>query len=268
MPIPYITLVIPTHNRSKLLRRALDSVNSQFARTEIEVIVVSDYECIDTTCVCHELLGPGDIYISARQRTGRPGPSASRNLALKLASGQHIMFLDDDDAWSAGFTEALLSGQGGKNFDAVHFDCTVVKESRPTEGPIYLSERPLDLSDELTIDVFVKNQVHMSCFLFSKAFLADLEFDLTMRAYEDWDYLLSVFARKMPKHIPIMCSRVFEVDDETTDRRGNSIDANNANAFLDYLYVYRRHSSPNEDIQKKRKQLLDSVGLKLPASLL
>ena len=265
IPIPYISLVVPTHNRSRLLRRALDSVNSQSIRKDIEVIVVSDCACADTDFLCHELLQPGDVYIS---NIGRPGPSASRNLALKLASGQHIMFLDDDDAWSPGFTEALLSSQNDKNFDIVYFDCTVIKESRPVEGPVRLSEASLNLSGKLNLDVFVKNQIHMSCFLFSKALIAGLEFDQTMRAYEDWDFLLSVFARKMPRHISLMCSQIFEVDDATTDRRGSSVDANNANTVLDYLYVYRRHLAPNPEIQKKRKDLLDSAGLQISQFLL
>ena len=93
----------------------------------------------------------------------------------------------------------------------------------------------------------------MSCFLFSKALIAGLEFDQTMRAYEDWDFLLSVFERKMPRHISVMCSQIFEVDDATTDRRGSSVDARNENSVLDYLYVYRRHSAPNPEIQKNVK---------------
>ena len=265
MRIPFLTVVIPTHTRSKLLRRALQSINQQSARENIQIIVVSDFADVSTDNVCHELLRERDIYVV---RHGVRGPSASRNLALKLATGQHIMFLDDDDAWNSKFMESLLSVSPNPNFDAVYFNCMVIKESRPESGPVKLGEVQMDLAGRLDLNVFVKNQIHMSCFLFSKALLNGIEFDTTMRAYEDWDYLLSVFERKMPVHMPIMCSDVYEVDDETTDRRGSTDAANNLHAVMDYLYVYRRHAAPNPEILAKRKQMLDSTGLQLPEFLL
>ena len=72
----------------------------------------------------------------------------------------------------------------------------------------------------------------------------------------------------MPVHMPIMCSDVYEVDDETTDRRGSTEAANNLHAVMDYLYVYRRHAAPNPEILAKRKHMLDSTGLQLPEFLL
>lgn len=266
MPIPYLTLIIPTHNRSHLLRRALLSVNSQSIREEIQVIVVSDYVCADSDLVCRELLQTGDIYAC---NVGQRGPSSSRNLALKLATGQHIMFLDDDDSWNSGFTEALLSSQNERNFDIVYFDCTVIKESRAEEGPIRLDETFLNLSGKLNLEVFIKNQVHLSCFLFSKSLISGLEFDLTFPAFGDWDFLLSVFARKMPRHIPILCSQVFEVDDSTTDRMMTLVvEADLVNAAANYIHIYLRHPAPSKEIKIKRKVFLENKGIQMPESVL
>jgi hypothetical protein len=88
-----------------------------------------------------------------------------------------------------------------------------------------------------------------------------------MRAYEDWDFLLFLFERKMPKHLNILGSQVHEVDDDTTDRRGSSQSANDRNAIIDYLYVYRRHPA-SRDLQHKRADLLATAGLNLPPELL
>lgn len=265
MGLPMITIVIPTHLRPVLLRRALESLNAQAHRDRTEIIVVSDAQDPATDQVCTDLLGTRDIYI---RRNGVAGPSASRNLALKLASGQFVMFLDDDDAWQPGFLEALFKGMPPVRNSVCYFNCTVVKESRPTTGPFKLGEAALDLSQALNEDVFVKNQVHMSCFLFSRHILAGLEFDTTMRGYEDWDFTLAVLKRQWAVHWPLPCSYVHEVDDATTDRRGSSTGAKDSNAILDYLYVYRRHASPSFEIQTKRKLLLDSVKLSLPSELL
>jgi GalNAc5-diNAcBac-PP-undecaprenol beta-1,3-glucosyltransferase len=265
MLTPYLSVIITTHNRSLLLERAILSVNCQDYHNLVEIIVVSDLADRNTDEVCFKLLKEKDIYI---RRNGNKGPSASRNIGLKIASGRNIMFLDDDDSWSFQFLKNLLCSPRSNNYESFYFNCNIIKESRPESGPVKLSESFLNTADRLTPDVFVKNQVHMSCFIFSKSLLNGLEFDTTMRAYEDWDFLLSAFERQFPIHIPITCSNIYEVDDNTTDRRGSSKDATNFNAPIDYLYVYRRHASPTEEIRAKRKKLLDSVNLPLAIELL
>ena len=262
---PLISVIIPTHLRPMLLKRALESINGQYLRSQIEVIVVSDVIDGATDEECQSLLGMNDIYM---RRNGEPGPSASRNIALKLARGKYVMFLDDDDAWHPLFTEALQEFLPKFNAQLAYMNCLVIKESRLESGPIKLSESFLDLNGMLTSHVFVKNQVHMSCYLFSRSLITDMQFDLSMRAYEDWDFQLSVIEKEFPIHIPILSSCVYEVDDETSDRRGASDNAKNFNAVLDYLYVYRRHKAPSEEIQIDRQNLLNSVGLNLFPSLL
>lgn len=255
---PFLSLIIPTHKRSQLLRRALTSVKSQETDISIEIIVVSDVRDDSTDQVCHELLSDKDCYI---RRNGVPGPSASRNLALSLAQGRYIMFLDDDDAWHPSLLKNLSDSSEVKQGLPVYFDCSVVTESRPAEGPVFLSEITLNLAGKLTEEVYVKNQVHMSCLAFPRELLSDLIFDSFMRAYEDWDFCLSVFDRQMPVYLPFVGSRVYEVHDQTTDRRGASPQATGHDAIFDYLYVYRRHSSPNKAVSEKRTLLMNQVGI-------
>ena len=77
-----------------------------------------------------------------------------------------------------------------------------------------------------------------------------------------------MFDREMPTHVPFLGSRVFEVSDDTTDRRGSSKAANDFNAVLDYLYVYRRHPAPTPELRRKRADLLARTGLPIDADLL
>jgi len=262
---PFFSVIVPTHERAVLLRRALASIKSQACPVDVEVIVISDASDPATDAVCAELLGKSDMYV---RRNGRNGPSASRNLGLSLAKGNYILFLDDDDAWHPDCLAQFHAQPHVRLGLPVYANCSVVTERRLPQGPELLSEVGMDLSNGLTLDVYVKNQVHMSCFAFPKHLLQGLEFDPFMRAYEDWDYLLSVFDRQMPVHVPFLGSRVFEVADDTTDRRGSSKAANDFNAVLDYLYVYRRHPAPTPELRRQRADLLARTGLPVDENLL
>ncbi len=263
---PFFSAIVPTHKRAILLRRALQSIRSQASTfTSFEVIVVSDVIDAGTDAVCAELLIGADVYV---RRNGAAGPSESRNVALSLAKGQYVLFLDDDDAWHPRCLEQLHAQPPVRQRDPVYFNCSVVTERRLPEGPQQLSEVQLDLAGRLTEEVYVKNQVHMSCFAFPRDLLQGIEFDPFMRSYEDWDYLLSIFDRRMPVHVPLLGSRVFEVQDETTDRRGNSQQANDFNAVLDYLYVYRRHVAPREALSQKRAELMRGCGIPVGPEML
>lgn len=263
--MPFFSVIIPTHKRSILLSRALASIRQQKIVLPFEVIVVSDTTDHETDLVCRELLSSRDVYI---RRSGLPGPSESRNIGKKLAKGNYLLFLDDDDAWHPNFLSQLIDNSYIQQGKLIYFNCTVVQESRLIDGPVTLSEAALDLSERLTQDVYVKNQVHMSCFAWPRTLLDGINFDTHMRAYEDWDFQLAAYTRQWPQHIPILGSRIFEVSDETTDRRGQSQDAQNFNAVLDYLYVYRRWPAPSDTLKRKRAGLLEHAGLKINMDLL
>lgn len=259
------SVIIPTHKRSVLLSRALQSVKSQSQERDLEIIVVSDVIDSSTDSVCNFYLGIDDIYI---RRNGVAGPSDSRNLGKSLASGHYILFLDDDDAWHPDFLKNLYEGIRMHPNHSLYFDCSVVKEIRGSSEPRFISESVLNLENILTTDVYVKNQVHMSCFAFPKALVNNLSFDSSMRAYEDWDFQLSVYDQEFPIYIPLLGSRIFEVDDSSSDRRGSSQAATDLNAVFDYLYVYRRHPGPDDRIREMRQQLLTSVGFRIDKDLL
>lgn len=261
---PDFTVILPTHRRGKLLARALASIKVQKRQSSVEIIVVSDCADPDTDAVCHQWLSIEDTYI---RRSGAAGPSLSRNLALQMSKGRFILFLDDDDAWHPELLTELLTCDVLLKGQAVYFNCSVVKEQRSPNGPIFLKETFADLKDRLTADIYVKNQIPICCFAFPRYLLEGLSFDAHMRAYEDWDFVLSICSKQMPVHVPILGAIVHEVDDSTTDRRGSTASARDLNAVLDYLYVYRRHKV-DADLQSKRADLLASVGLALPSHLL
>jgi glycosyltransferase involved in cell wall biosynthesis len=92
---PLVSVIIPTHNRSDLLPKAICSVLRQ-TYTNLECIVVDDASTDDTERVVQQLADERLVYL--RHETNQ-GASATRNTGIAHAKGDFIAFLDDDDEW-------------------------------------------------------------------------------------------------------------------------------------------------------------------------
>jgi GalNAc5-diNAcBac-PP-undecaprenol beta-1,3-glucosyltransferase len=262
---PLVSVIVPTHKRAVLLARALRSIRSQTQDIPLEIIVVSDVIDPPTDTVCSTELTPSDTYV---RRSGAAGPSASRNLALSLARGAYILFLDDDDAWHPDCLAQLLEQEPVQQHLPVYFNCSVVHERRLPQGPQFISEVDVNFRACLTKDSYVRNQIHMSCIAIPRNILSGIEFDTCMRAYEDWEFMLAIYDRVSLIHVPIRGSQIFQVPDDTTDRRGDSTKAKDVNAIGDYLYVYHRHPAPDPEIVQKRALFLQNLRIAIPPQLL
>jgi len=91
--MPFFSVIIPTYNRTALLREALNSVFVQTFK-DFEVIVVDDGS---TDGTLEELQALGSRVRSLRQQNA--GPGAARNLGAQYATGEYLAFLDSDDLW-------------------------------------------------------------------------------------------------------------------------------------------------------------------------
>lgn len=90
---PLVSVVIPTHNRSKLLAHAIESVLALPCQEhDLEVIVVDDGSTDDTPQVVQN-------YPVKYRRISVKSAAAARNEGIHSATGDFIAFLDDDDLW-------------------------------------------------------------------------------------------------------------------------------------------------------------------------
>ena len=114
MSAPRVTVVIPTRNRPKLLREAVESVERQ-SLSSWEVVVVDDASDDETPRWLEDVRNRRIRPVRLDRQSER---SVARNRGLRAARGECVLFLDDDDRLRPGALERL-SGALGQRPDAV-----------------------------------------------------------------------------------------------------------------------------------------------------
>jgi len=94
---PKVSVVITTHNRSALLKKAVESVLTQ-TYGNYDIHIVDDCSSDETPKVVESLLAGKDNKYYWRHKKRR-GLAAARNTGIARSSGEYIAFLDDDDEW-------------------------------------------------------------------------------------------------------------------------------------------------------------------------
>ncbi|MCC3404531.1 MAG: glycosyltransferase family 2 protein [Microcoleus sp. PH2017_10_PVI_O_A] len=91
---PTVSVIIPSHNRSSSLRRALDALQSQTYPIDLmEVTVVADNCIDDTLAMLQDYKAPFKLHaIEVNCRSA----AIARNTGAASASGELLLFLDDD----------------------------------------------------------------------------------------------------------------------------------------------------------------------------
>ncbi|MEG3846472.1 glycosyltransferase [Microcoleus sp. herbarium19] len=91
---PTVSIIIPSHNRSSSLRRAMEALHSQTYPIDLmEVIVVADSCIDDTLAMLQEYKAPFKLQaIEVNCRSA----AIARNTGAAAATGELLLFLDDD----------------------------------------------------------------------------------------------------------------------------------------------------------------------------
>ena len=92
-----VSVVVPTFNRLRFLRPAIESVYAQ-TFTDWELVIADDGSDLEATRYIESLANPR-VLVVWLPHTGKP--SIVRNAALQRARGDYVAFLDSDDLWAA-----------------------------------------------------------------------------------------------------------------------------------------------------------------------
>ena len=93
-----ISMIIPVYNAEKYLKRTINSIiNQSIGFENIELILVDDNSQDNSKSIIEEYVAKYDNVIGIYSDKNHGFPGFGRNKGIEIASGQYIMFSDNDD---------------------------------------------------------------------------------------------------------------------------------------------------------------------------
>jgi len=186
--MPTVSVIIPTYNRAHLIGRAIQSVLDQTYQ-DFEIKVVDDSSADETEEIVRKFKDKRIQYIRHTQNKGGP---AARNVGIKMASGEFIGFLDDDDEWLPKKLEKQMRIFHGASprIGVVYTGFWRIQDNKKTYMPVAIPRKNAGVMHEnLLKQNFVDTStaiVRRKCF--NKAGM----FDETLPAYQDWEMWIRI----------------------------------------------------------------------------
>jgi glycosyltransferase involved in cell wall biosynthesis len=199
-----VSVVVPTRNRSRLLRTALRSVLRQRA-ADLEVIVVDEASTDDTTDVIAAL---GDRRLRVIRNDVPLGPNGARNRGAAEARGEWLAFVDDDDLWAPDKILRQIGAAEQSGRDWVYAGSVNVNDRlEVVHGvpPLAPEEVAAALPHYNAIPASASNVV-----IRREAFVGLAGFNEDLRACEEWELWLRLADRGLPAWVrsPLVAYRM------------------------------------------------------------
>lgn len=194
-PAPRISVVVPAFNgQFRYLTEAIQSILDQTC-TDFELIIVDDASTDQT----HDII-PSHPRITYFRRDQNGGQATARNDGAKLAKGEFLAFLDQDDLWEPTFLEETLPIlQAMADTAAVHTDGYNVNSKNEIVG----YNRTIQRTDDVTVHLTKGHALHPCGSLFRKTHFDKVKgYDEKMMIWEDRDLQIRLSQKYPLHHIP------------------------------------------------------------------
>jgi len=189
-----ISVIIPAYNGvSRYLDQAIQSVFEQTYRY-VEVIVVDDASTDETGLLVAR------YSVRYHRRTANGRQAVARNDGARLAKGEFLAFLDQDDLWAPTFLQETMAAASAR-FDtaAIHTDGIQVTEQNETLH----YDAAMKHTNSITQILRGGHDVATSGSLFRKTcFDAVGGYDEQLSIWEDIDLAIRLYQRFPVIHLP------------------------------------------------------------------
>ena len=205
---PLVTIIVPTRDRPIFLLNALQSLLQQ-TYVHWEAIVINDggtpigslVESVDTQ---------GRIRYHQLQLS--QGTPAARNIALSLAQGDVVCYLNEGDCFLPHHLQTVVDALLEHGCDFIYTDSEyVLEEIQGDERREVKRLSPVNYGQFSLEKLQVENYIPINTWAHRRHCLTKIgRFDETLSSSDDWNFLLQITTQFGATHIPIVTTEVHE----------------------------------------------------------
>lgn len=179
-----VSVVIPVHNRPRLLVEAAASALDQTHRP-LEILIVDDGSTDETPRVAAELARahPGEVHVLLQENAG---PGVARETGRRAARGEYVQYLDSDDLLLPRKLEFQVAALRGAPEAAVCYG--IALDRMPNEGPARALRRTGEAIGTILPSFLVGRWWTTECPLYRREIVERAGPWLPTRLEEDWEY--------------------------------------------------------------------------------
>ncbi len=218
---PLVSVIIPTFNRARYLREAVDSVLRQ-TYSHWELIIVDDGSTDETQSNLETI---ADARVQVVRRPHEGNVARARNVGLERARGRYVAFLDSDDRWMPSKLQLQvtdLATKAGNRWSYTYYE-QIGEHGENVPFPRHMRRRPCEgwiLEGLLRGEAWVAT----STVLVERDLMADIGgFDEALAFSEDYDAFIRLAMRSEVSLVAFPCAR-YRVHPGNTRKGHDAVD--------------------------------------------
>jgi len=185
-----VSIVLPTYNGSKYIRKSIDSCLNQTYKN-IELIIVDDGSSDETPGIIKSYKDKRIKYIRQKKNKGLP---FALNTGFTNTTGEYLTWTSDDNYYSQEAIEKMLTILKTKDCDFVYCDFYRFSDEKPSDKKLVKLPDNLSLNDQNGVG---------ACFLYTKQVKKVTGFyNVETVLAEDYDFWIRVSKNFLMCHIP------------------------------------------------------------------
>lgn len=235
-----ISIITPTYNRATFLKLAIESVLRQ-SFEGFEMIIVDDGSTDNTREIVKQFDDERLIYYFQKNQ----GQSVARNVAIGMAKGSYISFLDSDNLWFPNKLELSLKAfSDNPSADIVYGDGVIIDES----GGELSRKNMARYSGRITAQLLRDNFVSMNTTMVKRHCFEEMGgLNNKRKVADDYDLWLRFSSRYYFQYIPQFMAYYRVMKDQISSDKARRF-ASNECILHDFINEF-----PNSVSSKDRK---------------
>ncbi|MDD3976479.1 MAG: glycosyltransferase family 2 protein [Candidatus ainarchaeum sp.] len=209
-----VSVVMPTHNRGKVIRRSIDSIINQ-SYENWELIIVDDGSIDNTNLIVSNYIKAYPEKIKYYFYKENKGASYARNIGIKKSRGSFLTFLDSDDEFCTDKISLQLQAMIHFNKSFSLTDCEIYidnkkkQKSMNVNGPKILKPIDVIFNKGSLISVMIRRDIINDAKYFNENLPSSNDYDFVLKYVSSYDILyLPNFLLKVHKSLDLKSDRI------------------------------------------------------------